>query len=326
MIKLGLIFFLFSSIAYGKMYAPRAVYGEDNRQDIYEVRNPLYLELARSTAGLVDNYLLKKNKNALTYSIDTEQLYNLEKGIKLCSSEKFSQQYMLTSCSGFLIAEDKMVTAGHCYDSFEEEEACNSASWVFDLNMDGPEYINLEEIPADNVYHCKKVIKLATDGALDFAIIELDRKVMGRTPLKFRTEGKISDDAELVTIGHPSMLPTKVTAGGMILENQDSFEFIANLDTFQGNSGSAVFDAQTGQLEGILTSGKTDYVMSSENGQSCQVVNRCDENGLNCTGKDHGSLFITGESVLRISALTKFLYNHLDGLTDGSLTFINPLC
>lgn len=302
-IKLSILLFLASSTVYSKTNAPRAVYGKDSRKDIYEVRNPLYLELAESTAGLVDNHMLKRSKDRKTYFFNGD-LFTLEKGLRLCSSEKFAKQPMLTNCSGFLIAENKIMTAGHCYADFEDMDSCGSSSWVFGLQMEGPNYINTQNIPADNVYRCKKILHMKSDDILDFAIIELDRNVVGRSPLKYRTEGKIADEAELVAIGHPSMLPLKVADGASILDNQGQLAFVANLDTFQGNSGSAVFDSNTGLVEGILISGKTDYIMTNpKDGRSCQVVNICDEDGLNCKGEDFGSLFIPGESVLRISIL-----------------------
>ena len=46
--------------------------------------------------------------------------------------------------------------------------------------------------------------------------------------------------------------------------------FSANLDTYGGNSGSAVFNAVNGQIEGILVRGATDYVSRG----GCRVSNR----------------------------------------------------
>ena len=48
--------------------------------------------------------------------------------------------------------------------------------------------------------------------------------------------------------------------------------FSANLDTYGGNSGSAVFNANTGVVEGILVRGATDYVSDPSQG-GCRVSN-----------------------------------------------------
>jgi hypothetical protein len=56
--------------------------------------------------------------------------------------------------------------------------------------------------------------------------------------------------------------------------------FVANLDTYGGNSGSAVFNAATGLVEGILVRGEQDYVQKGD----CRVSNVCPADG--CRGED----------------------------------------
>jgi V8-like Glu-specific endopeptidase len=149
------------------------------------------------------------------------------------------------------------------------------------------------------------VVQAALDNYNDFAIIKLDRKVAGREPLKFRTAGKIADATKLLVIGNPTGLPTKISDGGKVLINSQSNVFVTNLDTFQGNSGSAVFDSTTGQVEGILIQGKTDYVPSiSSNPNSCLVVNKCDETGKKCNAPStYNNPEPAGETVFRIAPI-----------------------
>ena len=64
--------------------------------------------------------------------------------------------------------------------------------------------------------------------------------------------------------------------------------FVANLDTYGGNSGSAVFNAKTGVIEGILVRGENDYVYKG----NCRVSNVCASDG--CRGED----------VTKLSAIT----------------------
>lgn len=281
----------------------RVVYGVDNRKDLYEVTNSLHAALAQSTAGMVSNHILSKHDGF--YSIDRK--VTLEDGMNVCPSEKFTQQPLLANCSGFLIGDDILVSAGHCFKG-RAEGSCASSSWVFGLEMESDRDINLDNISEDNVYKCKKVIHAKLTRNEDFAIIQLDRKVVGRKALKFRKQGKVSTKSELVVIGHPTMMPLKVSDGGTIIANNNEYQFTTTLDTFQGNSGSAVFDAKTGMLEGILVSGKTDYIPSdTKNPESCQVVNNCDMDGRNCMGTDEGSLKVPGENVTRITTLVKYI-------------------
>ena len=51
---------------------------------------------------------------------------------------------------------------------------------------------------------------------------------------------RLSLDTPLVVIGHPSGLPTKIADGAWVRNNESEYYFVTNLDTFGGNSGSAV--------------------------------------------------------------------------------------
>jgi len=290
---------LMSISAMANNKSTKVIYGTDGRLDIYQVRNPLHKRLALSTAAMISTSKLKKSRGIFSIS----HTKTLEDGANICPSELFSQQPMLAGCSGFLVGKDILVSAGHCFKG-TSSGSCNKNSWLFGLEMQSHNKINLKNIPAKNVYKCKKVIMAKLTGSEDFAVIQLDREVVGRAPLKFRKQGKISSKAKLVVIGHPTMIPTKVADGGTIIANRDKFQFTTTLDTFHGNSGSAVFDSKTGVLEGILVSGKTDYVNSIPgNARSCMVVNVCDMKGKNCID-DEGA---RGENVTRITTLTRYI-------------------
>ncbi len=49
---------------------------------------------------------------------------------------------------------------------------------------------------------------------------------------------------------------------------------ICNLDTYGGNSGSAVFNKDGTIVEGILVRGARDYNINHENGTTCFASNR----------------------------------------------------
>jgi V8-like Glu-specific endopeptidase len=176
----------------------------------------------------------------------------------LCEDEPFKDQPNGAFCSGFLVGENTLVTAGHCIRSASD---CAATSFVFDFGYD-VEGKDLSSVPSNNVYKCKTIIKqeLNSVSKSDYAVIELDRVVTDRDPLEFRTEGTIENDAPLVVIGHPAGIPTKIAAGSNVRSNTPPAYFVANLDTYGGNSGSAVFNSETGVVEGILVRGETDFV------------------------------------------------------------------
>lgn len=234
----------------------KVIYGQDDRMDVYESSDSLMKELALSTAAQIMDRNLVADGDTITIKAETLE----ESGI--CKSERFSQQVAAGNCSGFLVAPDKLVTAGHCINS---EFDCSNHSWVFD-------YANTTEEKSEfkmnksQVYKCTKIIERQKDSMTmaDYAVLKLDRPVVGRTPLKYRKEGKPANDAVMTVIGHPTGLPTKITAAADMRNNTNPIYFVTNADTYGGNSGSAVVDSRTGIVEGILVRGDTDYARSQD--------------------------------------------------------------
>ena len=229
----------------GNLFASnKVIYGDDDRLDVFEASNKKYIKLAKSTAAMISNDKIK-SINAYEVSFDEKTLSDGGK----CTSEKFAFQPTAASCSGFLVDKNKIVTAGHCIQTLSD---CKNSSWVFDYKVN---YTNQSEVVVSKkkVYKCKKIISQSLDSATqnDYALIELTESVMDRSPLKFRKNGKARVGDKLVVIGHPSGLPTKIAAGAEVRKVGAIF-FTANLDTYGGNSGSAVFNASTGVVEGIL--------------------------------------------------------------------------
>jgi len=231
----------------------KVIYGEDDRKDIYESTNEMYKQLANSTAAMISDSSLVAQECDMVM-IKTTSLE--QDGI--CSDARFAKQPAGANCSAFLVGDQYLVTAGHCIQDMDD---CERYSFVFG-------YANVTEekltqiVPKSEVYKCNKIVSRVLDRTTfnDYALVKLDRVVTGHTPLKFRTTGKIADKADLVVIGHPSGIPTKIADGAFVRANTHKYFFQATLDTFGGNSGSAVFDATSGLVEGILVRGETDYV------------------------------------------------------------------
>lgn len=296
-----------SLLSLNSMAGIDGVYGSDNRQDIYQSKSSLHKKLARSTAAMIHGGYFAKTDKPNVFNIQRGR--TLKEAQNICSSERFSQQVAVAGCSGFLVSPNTLVTAGHCFAMGGNPQAeCDNKVWVFDYGVDSAGKDPTKNIPITNIYLCKQVVKVAFSPYQDFAIIKLDRPVFGRDPLKFRKSGKVSNASDLVTIGHPSGLPSKITNAGKVTDNNSLDRFSTNLDTFHGNSGSAVFHSQTGLVEGILIEGKPDYVLSDKtNPNSCKVVNTCDNNAMNCKTDYSNPENPTkkGEVVYRITNIVK---------------------
>jgi V8-like Glu-specific endopeptidase len=249
------------------------IYGIDNRLDLFESNNALYLKLANSTAAMIENTSLDVSKDVVTIEGPTLE----SEGV--CSDARFAKQQTAATCSGFLVGKDLLLTAGHCIENMND---CEQYSWVFDYSNIIKE-LNIFKINKKHIYRCVKIISRSLNSKTqnDYALIQLDRQ-SERSPLPIRKNSKISNTAKLVVIGHPSGLPTKISDGALIRSNKNKYYFQANLDTFGGNSGSAVLDSETGIVEGILVRGEHDYVMDSVS--NCHRPKICKMN--ECRGED----------------------------------------
>ena len=235
----------------------KVIYGQDDRLDIFESNDNLMKELSLSTAVQILNRNLVETTPG-QYTVKAETL--AESG--MCKNERFANQPTAGNCSGFLVAGDKLVTAGHCINS---DFDCQGHYWVFDFANKEKEEKTFT-FNKDQVYRCSKIIERKKDSMTqaDYAVVKLERVVTGRTPLKYRTEGKPADDAVFTVIGHPTGLPTKITAAADMRNNTNPTFFVTNADTYGGNSGSAVVDSRTGIVEGILVRGDQDYSRTEE--------------------------------------------------------------
>ena len=96
----------------------------------------------------------------------------------------------------------------------------------------------------------------------------------------------------MVVIGYPSGLPTKIADQAQVRTNKHRNFFVANLDTFGGNSGSPVINKSSGLVEGILVRGESDYKYNRVRGRFENNV--CVDSG--CRGED----------VTKISSIHRF--------------------
>lgn len=249
---------------------PEVIYGDDDRVDVAEASDPRHREWSKSVAVQISSSEIGSGGELPSKTIG--------ESMSLCSSEKFREQINPGRCSGFLVGEDVLVTAGHCVQNQNE---CDRYSWVFGFEK------GVSKVDSENVYKCSSIISRDLDDNTnaDYAVIKLERVVTGRKALSFRSSGKVSNNSPIVVIGHPSGLPMKVASGANVRTNSDDWFFVGNLDTFGGNSGSPVFNNTTGVVEGILVRGENDYNWETDaDGKYCRVVNKCKND--ECRGED----------------------------------------
>lgn len=235
------------------------VYGTDSREELYQLPAGALRTSALSTVMLTRAPFI----DARTPSAIRWNAYNLQQSQDLCADQRYLDQPTPAFCSGTLIDDDLVITAGHCV---EDAAACADTRLVFDFHLSAAG--QLATVSTADVYSCRTLISRArsTSGAFrDYAILQLDRPVTDRSPVSIGADPAVQ--ATAVLAGHPSGIPLKIDRQGRVAQLYQG-AFTATVDAFGGNSGSGVFDAN-GAIMGVLSGGARDYVPNG----SCYVVN-----------------------------------------------------
>ncbi len=244
---------------------PKTIYVEDNRNEVYSSPTVIQ-ELSSSIAAHVSKEYLTEEKNG--YKITASTL-----GKAHCPTVRFSDQVTGARCSGFLVAPNVVATAGHCMISQNE---CENYRWIFDYKLKGASDKSYQLASKSNVYSCKKILaqKLEYIGGIDYALVQLDRNVENRNPVAVDFDNDTIIGTPLYVLGFPSGIPMKYTDTSSIFENSPK-TFKSLLDIFAGNSGSAVFSAETNKVIGIVSMGTGDWTWNQAN--TCKVEKICRE-------------------------------------------------
>lgn len=258
------------------------VYGEDDRIDWYAETDTGTRQLARqSIAAIVATDQIDPSDAATLFHPFSSSAGTLEDFLMdfaaeqgsaagVCRDVRFLEQPSIAGCSGTLIGPDQILTAGHC---IENEAECGVVSFVFD-------YLYVAagtpaDIGEEDVYTCRRILarEKSANPHVDFAVIELDRPVVGRSPVRVRrSRDPLPVGTDVTVIGFGTGLPMKIDDGGEVTDPRSSLldVFGLNTDTFSGNSGSGIFD-DDGVLVGVLVTGQVDYAI--DDARQCVGVN-----------------------------------------------------
>lgn len=251
----------------GTTAAP-VVYGADDRTEWFAFPDEAVQDLALSAGAMIPWSEITVTDDG-GVDLDGAPVLGVSHG--LCADQRFWTQPTAASCSGTLIDDDLLLTAGHCVNNLS---ACADDAWVFDYRYEADGA--LAPLDADSVYRCVDIVVhgyFHTAAQVDVAVVQLDRPVIGRAPVPVAAAGPTTTGTPLILLGFPNGIPLKIDDGGVVANPraQAGDYFISSVDAFHGHSGGGVLDP-TLALVGVLTDGEADY----EDAGSCQIVNALD--------------------------------------------------
>ncbi|MFA6434613.1 MAG: serine protease [Elusimicrobiales bacterium] len=266
----------------------RSIYGDDDRVDYYAA-SPGMQALADSVVSIwnaADLAPAARGKIKL-------RTVRFRDSFNLCREVKFQDQPRGPFASGSLVEESLVLTAGHV---ITDETACKNARIVFGFAAKKRGARVATTIPAAEVYRCAEIVerfrslelstgtpvKPALAGA-DFALIRLDRPAKGYKPLRINRGAGLNAGDKVFVIGYPARLPLKIGEKGTVRDFTKEGCFITDLDVFPGNSGSPVFNAATGLIEGVMVREDGGYIESPEGCVAMNVYAQADGDGNEIT-------------------------------------------
>ena len=250
-----------------------SIYGEDDRKNFSDAK-PDTQKFFKSIGVIADNRSLKSYPALAT---------TVSEKFSVCKSEKYSQDLTVGECTGFLISPNKFLTAAHCIK--DRYSFCSKHKIIFNFTDKFIQQTSFAKyIFGTQLVECSKVHLHPSE---DVALLELKSAI--NAPALSMAERL---PKAVFSIGSPLGVPLKMTNSNYI-EEVDQYEFLTQTDTFNGSSGSPVFDASTSKVAGILTEGENDF--SYDKKFKCFRYRKCTEN--NCSG----------ERVLKYSAFKGWL-------------------
>lgn len=284
MLKLSLVLipFLLPSIllAYGFSVPvpnierqPKVVYGKNDRTRVLEANSHRNLQLAYdATMAVIHRTRLKKQEDT-NYLISSD---TWKSRFNMCPDEQFIDEPIAANCTSVLITPTLALTAAHCITG-RPKDFCKHNRFVLGYKSESKDMIS-----EDNIFRCTDVVEYHYNKSesIDWAIVGLDREVTQVDPIEIVNDTNLARTDELTLLGYPAGLPLKVTPHGTIRE-MDQKTILANFDSFSGNSGSPVFQTETGKFVGILIGGEDDYQYDKK--MACLRPKQCAENS--CSGE-----------------------------------------
>jgi hypothetical protein len=232
-----------------ELNADRGISGEESRRDYYEISDEQTRKNADGVAAICQEKHLIPNREGFF----TLKSKNYGRAFNLCQLEPFYHQEVAAGrlCTGFLVKQDIIATAGHFVDEQNIKDLC----FVFGYKMVDA-VGQAPGIRPKDIYKGERIIQRICKrkgNQSDWALVRLNRKVEDREPLPL-SKKKITPGRPVYIIGYPVGLPLKYSPEASVGDISEAY-FSADLNVYNGNSGSPVFDRETHEVIGIVVRG-----------------------------------------------------------------------
>lgn len=237
----------------GEVTGSAETYGGDSRRDVNNLSNSLdAVSWSRSVVSFIPWDALEPlgpDQHRITAP-------TLRDRFQVCGFEPFRAQPSAAFCSGFLVGDDLVATAGHCYKA---TTACEDYAIVFgfawETTGDNPLIVANQDL-----YTCEEVVaRHVTKMKRDYAVVRLDRAVPDRAPLPIDRDSRAQVDDALTMIGSPSGLPLKIDEGLFVrTAAAGAPTFVTTADAYSRSSGSPII--RNGSVVGLHVAGASDFV------------------------------------------------------------------
>lgn len=260
----------------------------DSRIELFQLDPNIYWQFAifqksESIGMIVEKEKLNQVSKSI-FKIDTSQ--TLGSAYNLCPNEAFYKQPFVGTGTAFVFSENSMITAKHVF-----ERPITDYVVIFGYRIIQSDGMVEEFFDAEHIFYPKKIMH--QDDDLDVVEFVVDRK-LDRPALEWEDSSQLSKkNSEIYMLGHPSGLPLKVALNATIEDNSNPLYYYTSLDSFQGNSGSPVFNFYTNKVIGVLVAGEIDYKFNG----NCYYSPKCK------------IPYCKGEKVVRIEEIIKQLIN-----------------
>jgi V8-like Glu-specific endopeptidase len=248
--------------------APRSVpiiYGSDSRVEASDfVQGPPWrLEAVNKAVALFPKEEADDGDGGVDGGAAEDELL----GQGLCPEERFIDQPSFAECSGVLLEENIVLTAGHC---FRTADTCSRYTYVLGYTEEADDEAVVARACTRTLL--RELGNLKDGSRVDYAFVEL--AAQSRPDGSSRDAGELSEPriergTKLVTLGYPDGRPLKIDLDATATD-VGSTDFGLRTDAFRGSSGSGVYNLD-GKLVGILTNGQVDY--SWDSGRQCFAAN-----------------------------------------------------